>query len=182
MFCTLYCELTVLQGYNGCFLHSYKSSLFSFICFPTPLPWWQKRSQHQFVTAREQAMRVCVHTNAINAPDTLWHYSINSLLKMCPHRSIQKVSMLDDKSDILWTSNMLILKVGSHMNHYSMYQHTQAKQEVTWTECQHPDMSNTVRIHKVIHNTNNVVNTARISTCPSWSNDTGVTSRTGSRA
>lgn len=37
------------------------------------------------------------------------------------------------------------------MNHYGIYQDTQAKQEVTWTECQHPDMSNTVRIHKAKH-------------------------------
>lgn len=93
-----------------------KGPLFRFICFPIPLPWWHKKSQRQFVTARA-CTRVCVHTlTPANTLVTLWHHTINSLFKMCQHRSNQKVSMLDSK---LHRATNAAVGGGGCLSHYS---------------------------------------------------------------
>lgn len=94
---------------------------------------------------------VCVHTHVSKHAR---RHTINSLLKMCPHRSVQKVRMLEHKLHKLYLGDLgvnitSVFKVGSCMSHYRGNQRTRTQQEVTWTECQNPDRS--LCIHKVIH-------------------------------
>lgn len=108
-----------------------KGPVFGFICFPIPLPWWHKKSQRQFVTARA-CTRVCVHAlTPANALVTRWCPTINSLFKMWPHRGIQKVIMID--SELHREDPASIGGGGAAVS--------VRQQEATWTECQHLRLS-----------------------------------------
>lgn len=97
--CSLYSALSVFHINNSRFLCWYKRPLFVSFFFPIPLPWWHKKFQHQFVTARACTC-LCVRATVfvpVNTPATLWYHPINRLDEICLHWSNQKVRMLHSK-------------------------------------------------------------------------------------